>query len=108
LTLKRDAQFHATFLSNLIYSNHRAKTKHYIFRKFLIIKISSTISALSDCLLFSKTRPDDLKTRSEVAELTGTPSKDFVSKESCGNIKECLFHHSHNASSFENEIFLLI
>jgi hypothetical protein len=57
---------------------------------------------------FSKTRPDDLKTRSEVAELTGTPSKDFASKESCGNIKEYLLHDCHNASSFKNEIFVLI
>jgi hypothetical protein len=92
----------------LIYSNHRAKIKHYIFRKFLITKISSTISGLSGCLLLSKTRPDKLKTCSEVVELAGTPIKDFASKESCGNIKECLLHHSNNESSFENEIFMLI
>lgn len=54
---------------------------HYISRKFLIIRISSTTSGLNDCLRFSKMRPDELKIRSEVAELAGTPNKDFASKK---------------------------
>lgn len=86
----------------------RAKIKHYVFRKFLIIKISSTISGLSDCLLFFQNATKWTKRRSEVAELAGTLSKDFVSKENWGNIKECLFHHYNHASPFENKIVVLI
>ncbi len=78
---------------------------HYIFRKFLNIRMSSTISGLNDCLRFCKTRSVELKKRYEMAELAGTPNKDFASKESCGKIKACLAHHSNNKSSFEDKIF---
>ena len=63
-------QFHS------IYFNDTAKkNQYYISRKFLINKISLAISGSSDCLLFSKMRPDALNTRSDVAELVGTPNK---------------------------------
>jgi hypothetical protein len=67
-------QFH------IIYLNHKAKKKDYIFRKLRIIKILSTLSGFNDC--FSKTRPDALKIRSDVAELAETTNKDFANKES--------------------------
>jgi hypothetical protein len=59
--------------------DHKAKQNNitylYISRKFLIIKILLTTFGFNDCLLFSKIRPDELDTRSDVAELAGTPNK---------------------------------
>jgi hypothetical protein len=53
-----------------------------MFRKLRIIKILSKLSGFNDCLRFSKTRPNALKIRSDVAELAETTDKDFANKES--------------------------
>ncbi len=69
--------------------------------------ILSTRSGFNDCLRFSEIRPDELKTRSDVTELAGTPNNNFANIASCGNIRECLFHHFNNVSSFVNKIYVL-
>ncbi|CAF3618470.1 unnamed protein product [Rotaria sp. Silwood1] len=69
--------------------------QYYISRKFRTINRSSTIYGFNDCLRFSKIRPDELKTRFDVAELAGTPNNDVANTASCGNIREYNFQHHH-------------
>jgi hypothetical protein len=77
-------------------------------RKFRIIKISSTTSGFIDRFrFFFKTRLDELRIHSDVAELVGVPNNDFSNKAGFRNIRECLFLHPNNVSSFENAILVL-
>ncbi|CAF3987490.1 unnamed protein product [Rotaria sp. Silwood1] len=92
---------------NLAIVEVNKQKQYYIFPKFRTIIRSSTTCGFHDCLRFSKIRQDELKTRFDVAEHAGTPNNDVANTASCGNIRECLFYHFNNVSSFENEIFVL-
>ena len=65
------------------------------------------MSGLSDCLPLFRMRPVELKTRSAVAELAGTPKSDLANKASCGKRSECLFHQPNKVSLLDIESFVV-